>query len=73
MSKYFFNNFKFYIRNLYFKKTYDQEMMELGYDYYDRTHTGKEVSYFKEFREVLGEEFVDRKGEEIFDDLTKLF
>ncbi len=48
-------------------------MMELGYDYYDRTHTGKEVSYFKEFREVLGEEFVDRKGEEIFDDLTKLF
>ena len=38
-------------------------MIELGYDYYDRTHSGTEVSFFKELREAVGEEFVDEKGE----------
>ena len=49
---------------------YDQEMIELGYDYYDRTHSGTAVSFFKEAREIFGEEFVDYLGEKVLEHLT---
>ena len=52
---------------------YDQEMIELGYDYYDRTHSGTEVSFFKETREIAGEDLVDYLGEKGLRILKKYF
>ena len=57
----------------FFDDPYDQEMMELGFDYYDRTHSGTEVSFFRETREIAGEDLVDYLGEKGFRFLKKIF